>query len=98
MGKNQHPNTPLLHYFQQATPFGGALNPDLSFSDALARTVLNSLSAHIAILDENGVILETNKAWQRYAVQSGMPEDYDHRGINYLEICDATTGSGLRRR
>lgn len=65
----------------------------LSFSDELARTVLNSLSAHIAILDENGVILETNKAWQRYAVQSGMPEDCDHRGINYLEICDATTGS-----
>ena len=65
----------------------------LSFSDALARTVLNSLSAHIAILDENGVILETNKAWQTYAVKSGMPETYDHRGINYLEICDATSGS-----
>ena len=65
----------------------------LSFSDALARTVLNSLSAHIAILDENGVILETNKAWQMYATKSGMPETYDHRGINYLKICDATAGS-----
>jgi len=65
----------------------------LSFSDELARTVLNSLSAHIAILDENGVILETNKAWQIYAVKSGLPETYDHRGVNYLEICDATTGS-----
>jgi DNA-binding CsgD family transcriptional regulator len=65
----------------------------LSFSDELARTVLNSLSAHIAILDENGVILETNNAWQTYAVESGMPETYDHRGVNYLEICDATTGN-----
>ena len=65
----------------------------LSFSDELSRTVLNSLSAHIAILDENGVILETNKAWQIYAVESGLPETYDHRGENYLEICDATTGS-----
>ena len=65
----------------------------LSFSDALARTVLNSLSAHIAILDENGAILETNKAWQMYAKKSGMPETYDHRGINYLKICDATSGS-----
>ena len=65
----------------------------LSFSDALARTVLNSISAHIAILDENGVILETNKAWQTYGTKSGMPETYDHRGINYLEICDATAGS-----
>ncbi|UCE54825.1 MAG: helix-turn-helix transcriptional regulator [Desulfobacterales bacterium] len=65
----------------------------LSFSDELARTVLNSLSAHIAILDENGVILETNKAWQTYALKSGMLEGYDHRGVNYLELCDATTGS-----
>jgi DNA-binding CsgD family transcriptional regulator len=65
----------------------------LSFSDELARTVLNSLSAHIAILDENGVILETNQAWQRYAIRSGMPEDHDDRGTNYLEICDAARGS-----
>jgi len=66
----------------------------LSFSDELARTVLNSLSAHIAILDENGVILETNQAWQGYAIKSGMPEDHDDRGTNYLEICDAARGSG----
>lgn len=70
----------------------GGLEP-LSFSDELARTVLDSLSAHIAILDESGVILETNKAWQAYAVRSGMPESYDYRGVNYLNICDATTGS-----
>jgi len=65
----------------------------LSFSDELARTVLDSLSAHIAILDENGVILETNKAWRTYAVSSGMPEAYEHRGVNYFKICEATTGS-----
>ena len=70
----------------------GSVEP-LNFSDELARTVLNSLSAHIAILDENSVILETNKAWQTYALKSGMPETYDHTGVNYLEICDATTGS-----
>jgi len=63
------------------------------FSAELARTVLNSLSAHIAILDENGVILETNTAWRNYAVQSGMPDDYDDRGTNYLAVCEATTGS-----
>ena len=63
------------------------------FADELARTVLNSLSAHIAILDEKGVILETNTAWRNYAVKSGMPEDHDDRGINYLAVCDATKGS-----
>jgi DNA-binding CsgD family transcriptional regulator len=65
----------------------------LSFSDELARTVLNSLSAHIAILDENGVILETNTAWRNYAVKGGMPEDHDYNGINYLAVCEATKGS-----
>jgi DNA-binding CsgD family transcriptional regulator len=58
-----------------------------------ARAVLNSLSAHIAILDENGVILETNDAWRKYAIQNRLPEDHDDRGINYLAVCDATSGS-----
>jgi DNA-binding CsgD family transcriptional regulator len=69
----------------------GNLEP-LSFSDELARTVIDSLSAHIAILDETGVILETNKAWQTFAQKSGIPMTFDHRGVNYLTICDATTG------
>ena len=63
------------------------------FTDELAKTVLNSLSAHIAILDENGVILETNNAWRRFSIKSGMPEDHDDRGSNYLAVCDASTGS-----
>ncbi len=68
------------------------IGSDRLFADELARAVLNSLSAHIAILDENGVILETNTAWRNYAVKSGMPEDHDDRGINYIAICDATKG------
>ena len=66
---------------------------DSLYSDELAKAVLNSLSAHIAILDENGVILETNKAWRNYAAKNGMPEDHDDRGSNYLAMCEATTGS-----
>ena len=65
----------------------------LNFSDELARTVLNSLSAHIAILDENGIIIVTNTAWRNYAVKGGMPEGYDDNGVNYLAVCDATKGN-----
>jgi len=64
----------------------------LSFSEEMARTVLDSLSAHIAILDANGVILETNLAWRIFSMNSGIPEDFDYRGVNYLDICDAATG------
>ena len=64
----------------------------LNFSEELARAVIDSLSAHIAILDENGVILENNRAWKDYSVKNGMPKDFDYRGINYLEVCNAATG------
>jgi len=64
----------------------------LNFSKELAKTVLNSLSAHIALLDEKGVILEVNRAWRTYALKNGVSENFDFRGINYLDICDATKG------
>ncbi|MGD8262975.1 MAG: SpoIIE family protein phosphatase [Desulfobacterales bacterium] len=64
----------------------------LDFSGSLAKTVLDSLSANIAILDENGVILETNQAWKNYATINQMQGSNDSIGVNYLELCDATTG------
>jgi DNA-binding CsgD family transcriptional regulator len=63
-------------------------------SENLARTVLDSLSAHIAILDNNGFILETNQAWRNYAIANGLPQEYDGRGDNYLNICSAARGDG----
>ncbi len=65
--------------------------------DTLATTVLNSLSAHIAILDADGIILETNKAWQRFASENNDEAAADHSvGVNYLAICDASEGPGGR--
>ena len=64
----------------------------LHFSGSLAKTVLNSLSANIAILDEYGVILETNQAWRNYATANDMEGSDDSIGVNYLKLCDATTG------
>ncbi len=64
----------------------------LHFSGSLAKTVLNSLSANIAILDEYGVILETNQAWRNYARDNEMDGADDSIGVNYLALCDATVG------
>jgi len=61
-------------------------------SDDPSRTILDSISAHIAIVDENGLILDTNHAWRAFAVKGGMPEGYDSIGENYLEICEAAKG------
>ncbi len=67
--------------------------PPLCYSSEAARTVLDSLSAHIAIVDDQGAILDTNRAWRNFAVKSGQPQDYNSIGDNYLEICDAATGA-----
>lgn len=64
--------------------------------DVLARTVLNSLSAHIAILDADGVILETNKAWRRFAADNSAGEEDRSIGINYVTLCEAARGAGAR--
>lgn len=70
-----------------------ATSMPLCYSSEEARMVLDSLSAHIAILDENGVILDTNRAWRDFAGENGMPEGYDFIGDNYLAICDAAEGA-----
>ena len=64
----------------------------LHITGSLAKTILNSLSANIAILDEYGVILETNQAWRNYATENKMEGSDDSIGVNYLELCDMTTG------
>jgi DNA-binding CsgD family transcriptional regulator len=63
------------------------------FNHPSARTVINSLSAHIAIIDKTGVIIETNRAWQDFALRTGADEAHSFIGQNYLKICDATTGA-----
>ncbi|MEJ2282860.1 MAG: SpoIIE family protein phosphatase [Desulfobacterales bacterium] len=74
---------------------GSEMTP-FKFSSPLAKTVLNSLSANIAIIDELGVILETNQAWRNYAAANQMKGASDSIGVNYLEICDATIGKEAR--
>ncbi len=64
----------------------------VDFSGSLAKTVFNSLSANIAIIDEKGVILETNRGWRDYANVNQMEGAHDSIGVNYLALCDATTG------
>ena len=53
---------------------------------------MDSLSANMAILDENGVILETNRSWQRYGLENKIETPADTVGLNYLEICDSAVG------
>ncbi|TKB07273.1 PAS and helix-turn-helix domain-containing protein [Desulforhopalus sp. IMCC35007] len=60
----------------------------------LYQVIVDSMSAHVAILDEQGVIIETNRAWQAFALENGMKDASDSVGVNYLKICD---GAGRKK-
>jgi PAS domain S-box-containing protein len=53
------------------------------------QATLDSLTAHIAILDEHGTIIAVNAAWRRFAESEGGESDYI--GSNYITVCQAAT-------
>ncbi len=65
------------------------LNRKHSSAEALALP-----DTHIAILDGNGVILETNAAWPEFARANGMAETEDWIGIDYLAVYHAQGKDG----
>ena len=52
----------------------------------LANDVLNSLLAHIAVLDERGVIIAVNESWSRFAAENGARTSFV--GADYLAVCE----------
>ena len=58
--------------------------------------IVNSLSAHVAVLDEKGVIVKTNRAWREFGLQNGMEGRPDSIGVNYLDICEMAAADGER--
>src|SRR5215207_7342971 len=64
-------------------------------TEALLRSTLDSLSAHIAVLDGHGTIVAVNKAWRQFARESGYVGHGYVVGLNYLLICEA--GAHLSR-
>lgn len=57
----------------------------------LYKVVIDSMSAHVAILDEGGGIVETNRSWQEFGRKNGALESPDSIGVNYLAVCQAAT-------
>jgi len=51
------------------------------------KTALDSLSAHIAILDADGFIIETNRAWREFGRSNGLCSNSECIGMNYLSVC-----------
>ena len=56
-----------------------------------ASAAFDALSASLAILTGDGVIVTVNRAWVEFARANGGGDDV---GTNYLHICDAAVGDG----
>jgi signal transduction histidine kinase len=67
----------------------------LQASDVFTRAVLNSLSAHVCVLDKEGVIVTTNDAWKEFGclnLSRGVP--IIDVGQNYLDVCRRASTAG----
>jgi PAS domain S-box-containing protein len=61
----------------------------LQEAERFARSTVDALSAHIAILDEHGIILSVNDAWSRFAAQNPQRMNSVGPGTNYRHILEA---------
>ncbi len=65
-------------------------------SEAFGRSILDSVTAEIVVLNHSGVITAVNHPWSRFALENGpVPGQLvPHTGVgeNYLSVCRASVG------
>ena len=62
-------------------------------SQHFLRSTLDALSSHISILDDHGVIIEVNGAWNDFARRNNLLGSDCGVGANYLHVCDSAAGN-----
>lgn len=71
-------------------PAPSSVPPSLDLSAA----AIDAIPAHLAVLDETGVIVLTNAAWNEFATRNGLTCPRHGVGTSYLAACDAAQGEG----
>ena len=86
---------------------GGAPRTSLAICDITARIrmeqalralsrfnqgILDGLTAHICVLDENGMIVAVNRAWRGFAAANPPSAAKTDVGADYFAVCEAATG------
>ncbi len=68
---------------------------ELNSAKKLVQSTIDSLSAHIAVLDHKGEIKYTNKAWRNFGLNNtpdSKKQELDMIGYNYIDVCKNATG------
>ncbi|MDS4069001.1 MAG: PAS domain S-box protein [Candidatus Competibacter sp.] len=73
-----------------------AANAALRESERFKHSILDSMSAHIAVLDRDGRIVAVNQSWRSFALENGaepgQPAPRAEVGVNYLAVCREASG------
>ncbi|RFF27784.1 MULTISPECIES: EAL domain-containing protein [unclassified Wenzhouxiangella] len=91
--------TETRRMLEQLQAHQAALRASRDELDAALNTrqiLINSLPAHIAMLDENGTVLDVNDQWRHYGEQNQFHNGSSDFGVgtNYVELCEAAEGEG----
>jgi PAS domain S-box-containing protein len=68
----------------------------LQHSESFARGILDSLSSHIAVVDQEGTIITVNEAWNSFAISNFDPNITNNNGVgaNYFDVCKKAAEAG----
>ena len=72
---------------------------ELENSRKLLQSTLNSLSANIAVINENGYITHVNKSWKNFASNNGIEPEKVGVGVNYFStvLSEETVDSDAKK-
>ena len=72
------------------------IEEQLKKSETFNRSVLNSLSSHIAVINADGNIIAVNEAWKQFDMENDSINLHDTGvGSNYYEVCKRSGAAGL---
>ncbi|WP_459192947.1 sensor histidine kinase [Halosimplex sp. J119] len=63
--------------------------PTATDGSDLVGAAFDALPAQVAVVDADGVIRKTNRAWRRFGLDNGLRGDSGMIGEDYLAVCDA---------
>ncbi|MGM1052648.1 MAG: EAL domain-containing protein [Pseudomonadota bacterium] len=83
----------LSRVFNQMLDQQDAMVETLSAALATRRALIDSLPAHIALLDGDGRVLDVNDQWRHFGTINDQRDTTFGVGSNYLSICRAAEGN-----
>lgn len=66
----------------------------MAHSAEFFRSVLDSLTAHIVVIDAEGVIQFANATWIQFGIANGMTASRSWNGVDYLNVCHTSAVQG----